>query len=96
MGKNATVNVRTPEDIKRRAEEVFRQLGLTMSSAINLFLHHVANRREVPLDLKPDYICPHCGKSEHILNSETAAALESGEYEETESVEELFDEVVAE
>lgn len=58
MTKTATVNIRTPEEVKKRAESIFRQVGLNMSTAINLFLRHVANRREIPVDLKPTYVCP--------------------------------------
>lgn len=94
MTKTATINVRTPEEVKKRAESVFRQVGLNMSTAINLFLHHVANRREIPVDLKPSYVCPHCGKPEHIPNAETARVLGSGEYEPAKSIDELFDETV--
>ena len=44
----ARLSVRVDEDIKRRAEDVFRMLGLTMSAGINLYLNQVALQRGVP------------------------------------------------
>jgi len=43
MAKNTSVNVRTTEEIKRGAEDIFSGLGLNISSAVNLFLKQVIN-----------------------------------------------------
>ena len=44
----ARLSVRVNEDVKRRAEDVFHELGLTMSAGINLYLSQVALQRSVP------------------------------------------------
>ena len=47
----ARLSVRVDEDIKQRAEKVFQELGLNLSSGINLYLSQVAARREIPFPL---------------------------------------------
>ena len=48
----ARLSVRVDEDIKRRAENIFRELGMTMSTGINLYLHQVAAQQGIPFPLK--------------------------------------------
>ena len=36
MKKNATLNLRVNQDVKKTAEEVFQQLGMPMSTAIDI------------------------------------------------------------
>ena len=47
----ARLNIRIDADIKAQAEEVFQQLGLTMSSGINIFLSKVAAEKRIPFQL---------------------------------------------
>ena len=47
----ARLSVRVDEDIKKRAENVFHELGLTMSAGINLYLNQVAVQRGIPFPL---------------------------------------------
>ena len=49
--QEARLSVRVDEDVKRRAQNVFRELGLTMSAGINLYLTQVALQRSVPFFL---------------------------------------------
>ena len=49
--QEARLSVRVDEDVKRRAQSVFRDLGLTMSAGINLYLNQVALQRSVPFFL---------------------------------------------
>ena len=44
----ARLSVRVDEDVKRRAESVFHELGLTISAGINLYLSQVALQRGIP------------------------------------------------
>lgn len=41
MEKTATLNVRVNPEVKREAEEVLDQLGLSMSQAINMYLRQI-------------------------------------------------------
>jgi DNA-damage-inducible protein J len=42
------LSVRVDEDVKRRAENVFQELGLTMSTGIVLYLNQVVAQRGIP------------------------------------------------
>ncbi len=52
MAKNTNINVRTTMDVKKRAEVILGDLGLNLSSAVNLFLKQVINYRGIPFDLR--------------------------------------------
>lgn len=61
------LNVRTDKAIKAQAEEIFNELGLTMTTAINLFLRTTIREHGIPFDLKLE-----------VPNEATAAAIEEG------------------
>lgn len=44
----ARLSVRVDEEVKEKAENVFHELGLTMSSGINLYLKQVVSQRGIP------------------------------------------------
>ncbi len=44
----AQLCVRLEDDLKTAAEELFEKMGLTLSSAINVFLRQSVNRQELP------------------------------------------------
>lgn len=48
----ANVNVRIDEDTKRQAEQIFESLGLTASTAINLFYKQVIITNSIPFELR--------------------------------------------
>lgn len=48
----ANVNVRIDPDIKKEAEEIFKEIGITPSAAINMFYHQVINHNGIPFELK--------------------------------------------
>lgn len=58
-----TINVRVDDDVKRQANTLFAELGLDMSTAINLFLHRAIAEEGLPFEVK------------RHPNSETLAAL---------------------
>ena len=39
MAKTVSIHIRINADLKKQAAELFEELGLDMSSAVNLFLH---------------------------------------------------------
>ena len=51
MQKTATLNLRVDPDVKSSAEDVLSQLGLPMSTAIDLFLRQVARTRSIPFPI---------------------------------------------
>lgn len=51
MTKTATVRARIQPDLKKKAENVFRELGLSATQAITLFYKQVELRQGIPFDL---------------------------------------------
>ena len=63
------LTIRIDEDIKRDAEILFNRIGLTMSSAINVFFRQAIREQAIPFELKAydDYFNEHNMK--RILHS---------------------------
>lgn len=86
----ANINVRIDGSIKSDAEAIFSELGLTPSTAINLFYKQVIRTHSIPFALKTD-----------IPNRKTIKALKEAEriekhpnkYKKYDSVEELMEDL---
>ena len=52
MAKSSTVFARVEPELKGQAEEVLAELGISMSSAVNLFLRQVVIERGIPFPLR--------------------------------------------
>ena len=52
MPKTAVITVRIEPELKKEAEEVISQVGLTMSQAMTLHLRQIVYRRGIPFELK--------------------------------------------
>ena len=50
----AQINVRVDNDVKRNAEQTFNDIGLSMSTAINIFLKTVVRENRIPFELSAD------------------------------------------
>lgn len=61
------LNIRTDKAIKEQAEQIFNELGLNMTTAINLFLRTAIREHGIPFELKLD-----------VPIDTTAAAIEKG------------------
>lgn len=61
------LNIRTDKEIKEKAENIFQELGLNMTTAINMFLRTSIRENGIPFDLKID-----------TVNDETKLAIEEG------------------
>ena len=61
------LNIRTDKEIKEEAEQIFSELGLNMTTAVNMLLRTVVRERGIPFSLKLE-----------VPNSLTAAAVEEG------------------
>ena len=48
MKKNATLNLRVNQDVKKQAEEVLSQLGMPMSTAIDIYLKQISITGGIP------------------------------------------------
>lgn len=61
------LNIRTDKEIKEKAENIFQELGINMTTAINIFLRTSIRENGIPFDLKID-----------TVNDETKLAIEEG------------------
>lgn len=61
------LNIRIDKDIKDQADRIFSELGLNMTTAINMFLRTTIRENGIPFSLKLD-----------MPNATTAAAIEEG------------------
>lgn len=50
----AQISLRVDDDVKSSAEKTFDDIGLSMSTAINIFLKKVARERRIPFELSAD------------------------------------------
>lgn len=67
MSTQANLNIRTDAEIKAAAEQLFEALGLSMSTAVNVFLRQAIRQGGLPFEVKLD-----------IPNETTAAAIAEG------------------
>jgi DNA-damage-inducible protein J len=51
MGKTSTVRARIEPELKKRAEELFEELGITTTQAITLFYRQVILRKGLPFEV---------------------------------------------
>lgn len=63
----ANLNIRIDKDVKEQAEQLFAELGLNMTTAVNLFLRTAIRKHGIPFDLFLD-----------VPNETTIAAIEEG------------------
>jgi DNA-damage-inducible protein J len=82
MAKNAIVRARVEEDIKKDTEKIFKELGFTMSDAINIFLRRCRVKQGIPFELE-------------IPNEETRQAIEDSRngigLQKFNTIEEMFE-----
>ena len=63
-----SMNIRTDTEIKKQAEELFSELGLNMTTAVNMFLRQVVRNQAIPLELslKPNVVG---GSEGHLVHN---------------------------
>lgn len=61
------LNIRTDKEVKEQAESIFNELGLNMTTAVNMFLRTTIREHGIPFSLKLD-----------TPNEATAVAIEEG------------------
>ena len=61
------LNIRTDRDVKEQADRIFSELGLNMTTAVNMFLRTTIREKGIPFKLKLD-----------TPNEVTTAAIEEG------------------
>lgn len=48
----ASINIRVDDEIKKQASNLFAELGLDMSTAVNVFLRQSINKNGLPFEVK--------------------------------------------
>ena len=64
---STNLNIRTDKAVKDQAEAIFNELGLNMTTAVNMFLKTVIRQNGITLDLRLD-----------VPIETTASAIEEG------------------
>jgi len=49
------LNIRMESEIKNQAEDFFADLGLSMTTAINMFVRQALKQRKIPFEILSDY-----------------------------------------
>ncbi len=80
----AQISLRVDDDVKRGAEQTFDAIGLSMSTAINIYLKKVARERRIPFELSAD---PFYSDSNMAHLRRGIAALDAGKGVEHEPIE---------
>jgi DNA-damage-inducible protein J len=65
MANTTNINIRIDKELKQKTEELFAELGLTMSAALNIFLRHSLQYGGIPFNLRVEK-----------PNAETLAAID--------------------
>ena len=65
--ESTNLNIRTDKNVKAAAEKIFEELGLNMTTAVNIFLRQTIRENGIPFDLKLN-----------VPNETTVAAIEEG------------------
>lgn len=71
----ALINFRIDESTKKQMEQVCSELGLTMSTAFNIFAKKVIREKRIPFDLSID---PFYSESNRKALEESKKELENG------------------
>ncbi|MCF7844573.1 MAG: type II toxin-antitoxin system RelB/DinJ family antitoxin [Kiritimatiellales bacterium] len=49
-----TIQIRTDNDLKKQAQAILKDLGLDLSSAINLYLHQIIIKEGIPFEIRTE------------------------------------------
>ena len=68
----SNMTIRIDSELKKEAEELFADLGMNLTTAINVFFRQAVRRQQLPFAVTRE-----CERS-HVPNAETIAAIEEG------------------
>jgi len=77
MAKSVNINIRVDSELKRKAESVYAELGMNLSTALNVFLRASVRSNGLPFDLR--------------LNAEIAETAKQQEAEAGNGLSRVFD-----
>lgn len=88
MEKTSNINIRIDDKLKKEAEKLFNDLGINMSSAINVFLKQSVREQKIPFEIRKEY--PNYDTDMAIAETDSIDYNDSKTYD---SVDELFKEL---
>ena len=88
MEKTSNINIRIDDELKKEAEKLFNDLGINMSSAINVFLKQSVREQKIPFEIRKEY--PNYDTDMAIAETDSTDYNDSKTYD---SVDELFKEL---
>lgn len=65
---NTSMNIRMDSEVKKQAEAIFGEIGINMTTAINIFLKQAIRENGIPFELKVK-----------TPNAQTVEAMEEGD-----------------
>ena len=87
------VNVRMDEEVKRSMEETCKELGITMSTAFNIFARKMSREKRIPFEVSID---PFYSENNIKAIKESIKQLEEGKVvkKSLKELEEMADEII--
>lgn len=79
---SVNVTIRVDKDVKKQAEVLFNDLGLNLSSAINMFLHQAIAEQAIPFKPSKNQEMKYASRSELMKAAEEAYNEHSKLYKE--------------
>jgi len=76
MADTVNVSVRMDRDLKNQADDFFSSVGLTMSSAVSVFVRQCLRKGKIPFEIEAD---PFYSESNQARLRESIAKAERGE-----------------
>ena len=73
--KMAQINVRVNDDVKKEAESVLDEIGMSVTTAVTIFLKTVARERRIPFEVTAD---PFYSESNMLFLAEKMAEYKYG------------------
>lgn len=80
----AQITMRSEADVKRQFEAICAEIGLSVNTALNIFVRRVVRDRRIPFELSAD---PFFGEENMGHLREAVAAVEAGRVSEHELIE---------
>ena len=93
MAKTANINVRIEPEVKQRAETLFNSFGISVTDAINIFLHRSIMEGGFPFIIKQPRYNAKTEAAIHEARDIMAGSIQTKTYNSTK---ELFDELETE
>ena len=74
MAETTNLNIRIDKDLKERAEDFFGELGMSMTTAINIFMRQSLRQGKIPFEIAVD---PFYSKSNQARLREAVKGLDA-------------------